>query len=191
MNSDVASSSVIRRMVCSEPLGRRMKRSIFCGMRISAFIALPSLARASCSAMEKPRLGMNGNGCAGSMASGVSTGKTWVRKRSSSQSRSAFFRSPASTSTTPAAASVGAQRQPWRCWSLASCCHRLADAGKLLVRRQPVRALLGDALAHLTLQAGDAHHEEFVEVVGRDREKAHPFEHRVALGWRPLPAPGG
>ena len=53
-----------------------MKRSILFGMRISAFIALPSLARASCSAIVKPRLGMNGNGCAGSIASGVSSGNT-------------------------------------------------------------------------------------------------------------------
>ena len=36
--------------------------------------------RTSCSAIEKPRLGMNGNGCAGSIASGVRTGKTWCRK---------------------------------------------------------------------------------------------------------------
>ena len=57
-----------------------MKRSILFGMRISAFIALPSLARDSCSAMVKPRLEMNGNGCAGSIASGVSSGKIWRRK---------------------------------------------------------------------------------------------------------------
>ena len=53
-----------------------MKRSILAGMRMSAFIVLPSLVRDSCIAIEKPRLGMNGNGCAGSIASGVSTGKT-------------------------------------------------------------------------------------------------------------------
>ena len=45
-----------------------MKRSILLGMRMSAFIALPSLARARWSAMVKPRLEMNGNGCAGSIA---------------------------------------------------------------------------------------------------------------------------
>ena len=60
--------------------GKRMNRSIFCGTRISAFIALPSLVRASWNAIEKPRLGMNGNGCAGSIASGVSTGKMYCRK---------------------------------------------------------------------------------------------------------------
>ena len=67
-----------------------MNRSIFCGIRMSAFIALPSLTRASCNAIEKARLGMNGNGCAGSITSGVSSGKTCVRKCSSSQLRSPF-----------------------------------------------------------------------------------------------------
>ena len=36
--------------------------------------------RASSSTSEKPRLGMNGNGCAGSTASGVNTGKICARK---------------------------------------------------------------------------------------------------------------
>ena len=38
-----------------------------------------------------------------------------------------------------------------------------------------------DALAHLAFQAGDPHHEEFVEVVGRDRQEAHPLQQRVML----------
>ncbi len=40
----------------------------------------PSRGRTSISAIVDPRFGMNGNGWAGSMASGVSTGKTWLRK---------------------------------------------------------------------------------------------------------------
>ncbi len=57
--------------------GRRMKRSILRGQADQRVAATrPSLrAATSCSAIEKPRLGMNGNGCAGSIASGVSTGK--------------------------------------------------------------------------------------------------------------------
>lgn len=42
MNSAVACSSVMRRTEPSLPAGKRMKRSILPGMRISAFIALPS-----------------------------------------------------------------------------------------------------------------------------------------------------
>ena len=37
-------------------------------------------SKMSSSAMVKPRLGMNGNGCAGSIASGVSSGKMLWRK---------------------------------------------------------------------------------------------------------------
>ena len=81
MNRLVAPSTEISRTAPSPPAcGSRTNRSIRFGMRMSAFIALPSLARASCKAIEKPRLGMNGNGCAGSTASGVSNGKMWDRK---------------------------------------------------------------------------------------------------------------
>ncbi|MGY3466875.1 hypothetical protein ACVW0I_003746 [Bradyrhizobium sp. LM6.11] len=79
MNSAVACSSEISRTTLPSA-GRRMKRSILPGMRISAFICLPSAARVSWSAMVKPRLGMNGKGWAGSIASGVSSGNTLLRK---------------------------------------------------------------------------------------------------------------
>ena len=77
MKSPVVCSSVIRRAIgLSGAPGSRMKRSIRLGTRMSAFIDLLSPVRTRCSAIEKPRLGMNGNGCAGSIASGVSTGNT-------------------------------------------------------------------------------------------------------------------
>ena len=43
----------------------------------------------------------------------------------------------------------------------------------------PSGLLRRDAGAHLALEAGDADHEEFVEVVGRDRQEAHPLEQRM------------
>jgi len=46
---------------------------------------------------------------------------------------------------------------------------------------QAVRRDHADALAHLALQAGDAGHEELVQVVGRDGEEAHPLQQGVAL----------
>ncbi len=58
---------------------------------------------------------------------------------------------------------------------------RLDDAHELLVGREAIGAAADDALAHLALEAGDAHHEEFVEVVGRDRQEAHPLEQRMVL----------
>ena len=67
--------------------------------------------------------------------------------------------------------------------------HGLANASELLARREPVRALGSDAGPHLALQAGDANHEEFVEVVGADRKEAHPLEQRMALVRRLLQDP--
>jgi len=59
--------------------GRRMNLSTFCGTRMSAFIALPSLWRIRCRAIEKPRLGMKGNGWRVDRER-VSTGKMCRRK---------------------------------------------------------------------------------------------------------------
>ena len=55
----------------------------------------------------------------------------------------------------------------------------LADARKLLARGHAVVAALGDARPELAAQAGHAHHEELVEVVGRDRQEAKPLEDRM------------
>src|SRR5215475_7803327 len=43
---------------------------------------------------------------------------------------------------------------------------RLRDPRELLGRSEAVRALDGDAGAQLTLEAGNANHEELVEIVG-------------------------
>jgi hypothetical protein len=45
------------------------------------------------------------------------------------------------------------------------------DLGKLFGRRQAVLADDANALPHLSLQTGDAHHVEFVKVIGRDRQE--------------------
>jgi hypothetical protein len=63
-------------------------------------------------------------------------------------------------------AQVFAQRAPARLLVGREASDRLADADKLLRRGQPIRTLLDDAFAHLIFQACDAHHEEFIEVVG-------------------------
>ena len=46
----------------------------------------------------------------------------------------------------------------------------------LLGGRLAVRAADGDALADLTLQPGDADHEELIEIGCRDRQEAHTLE---------------
>src|SRR5262249_30994490 len=67
--------------------------------------------------------------------------------------------------------------------------HRLANAGELLAGREPVGALGGDAGPYLAFEAGDADHEEFIEVVGADREEAHPLEQRMTFVRRLLEYP--
>src|SRR6476620_5918713 len=57
--------------------------------------------------------------------------------------------------------------------------NRIGDSRQLLGRAQPIGARSRDALTHLTFESGDAHHEELVEVVRRDRQKAYTFEQRV------------
>ena len=52
-------------------------------------------------------------------------------------------------------------------------------AVELLADRQPVGRPLLDPERLVRLEAGDADHEEFVEVVGRDRQEAHALEQRV------------
>ena len=68
-------SAAPRRLRRSAAGGRNVRCGSACGSARSS-PCRPWRARAA-SAIEKPRLGMNGNGCAGSTASGVSSGKTW------------------------------------------------------------------------------------------------------------------
>ena len=50
---------------------------------------------------------------------------------------------------------------------------------ELLLRRAAVRALQRDALAHLAGKTGDADHEEFIEIGGRDRQEADALQQRM------------
>ena len=55
-------------------LGKWMKRAIWPGIGTSASISCPSTCLRNCNTSARPRFGMKGKGCAGSMASGVKTG---------------------------------------------------------------------------------------------------------------------
>ncbi len=55
----------------------------------------------------------------------------------------------------------------------------LGNADELLGGRQPFRAFGVDAFAQLRAKAGHAHHEEFVEVIGGDRQEFQPLEQRI------------
>jgi hypothetical protein len=64
-----------------------------------------------------------------------------------------------------------------------------ADLLELLGRRQPVGAGQRHLGAHEALKAGDAHHEELVEVVGGDGEEAQLLEQRMVRVRRLLQHP--
>ena len=63
-------------------------------------------------------------------------------------------------------------------------CHELvntiADGRELLFRREPVRRHLVDFTEDLRLQAGDADHEELVQVAGENRTELEPLVERYA-----------
>ena len=75
-NMPTRSSSMTKRMGPPGAVGRRTKRSIWLGSGMRADMWPWSSLRAKVRAMTRPMLGMKGKGCAGSTASGVSTGKT-------------------------------------------------------------------------------------------------------------------
>jgi hypothetical protein len=56
---------------------------------------------------------------------------------------------------------------------------RLVDENKLLRRRQPVWAALGNPFPDLRLDTGNANHEELVKVIGGNRQEADAFERGV------------
>src|SRR4029077_5285330 len=58
--------------------------------------------------------------------------------------------------------------------------HRLVDQRELLGRRPSVGTALGDTFAYLSLDAGDADHEEFVKVIGGNREEPHALKRGMA-----------
>ena len=80
----------------------------------------------------------------------------------------------------PTSARMPRRSRQIACWSVASLRNRLVDEDELLGGGQAVGAALGDALAHLGLDAGDADHEELIKVIGGNRQKSHPFQRGMA-----------
>ena len=122
---------------------------------------------------------MNGNGCAGSIDSGVSTGNIDSRKCSSSQALSSSVSASGRMVSMPSFFRRSISPERLSCWS---SCRRLdleQQLFELLFRRAAVGALDGDALANLAGKAGDADHEELVEIGRRDRQEAHTLEQRM------------
>ena len=150
------------------------------GSITSSRISSPSDLRTRSKITLVPLLGMNGNGCAGSSAWGVRIGKICSPKWRS-QPVAARPQRPISVSSTwiPAAASSWRRSRQTCCWLADQRVGLLGDRGQLLRRGQPVGRSLLDVLHLLSLEPRDADHEEFVEIVARDRQEAQPFEQRM------------
>ena len=80
---------------------------------------------------------------------------------------------------TPASASAACRSSHTSCWLVTSRSASAVDRGQLLAGGQAVDRPLLDPERLVRLEAGDADHEEFVEVAGRDRQEAQPLEQRV------------
>ena len=124
---------------------------------------------------------MNGNGWAGSTASGVSTGKNWR-----SNSSESWRRSPARSSS-----QLSISRPCWRRAGSRSCIeqpplarhHRPrlgVDRGELLEGRAVGAGVeLAHVAGELLLQAPHPLHEELVEVRIEDGDELQPLEQRI------------
>jgi hypothetical protein len=77
-----------------------------------------------------------------------------------------------------------AQFAPLRLLVLDQERNRLADMDELFGGRHTLGALADDAGTHLRAETGNAHHEEFVEVIGRNRQEFEPLQQRLAAVGR-------
>ena len=76
--------------------------------------------------------------------------------------------------------STAAGRHRLFCWSSCSRPTSTRSCSSCCSGVRPSGLRSDNALAHLAGEAGHAHHEEFVEVGGRDRQEAHPLQQRMA-----------
>src|SRR5205807_9412364 len=58
--------------------------------------------------------------------------------------------------------------------------YALADLAKLFGRRKPVLGWRRDSGARLAAKTGDSHHDEFIEIVGGNRQEPQLFEQWVS-----------
>ena len=127
----------------------------------------------------RPLLGMNGKGCAGSIACGVRIGKICSRKCWSSQASASSSSGSSPTTCMPAPSSCAWSSAQTSCWLVTSRSASAVIAGELLGDGQAVGREFLDPERLVRLQARDPDHEEFVEIVGRDGQEADPFEQRM------------
>jgi hypothetical protein len=125
---------------------------------------------------------MNGNGCAGSTASGVSTGKIALVEVLGGVAALLGREVEPVDQPEPRALEAGedllveqtpllGEHRP----------HRGIDGVELLARGQAVGGGLADVAGDLLLEPADPLHEELVEVAVRDGDELEPLEQRVVV----------
>ncbi len=119
---------------------------------------------------------MKGKGWAGSTASGVRTGKICWKKWSSSQNSLRLLERRRIDESDLFGLEVLLQLAPQAELGFGKLRDAGVDERQLLFRQKPVIGRRLDPATDLADDAGDADHEEFVEIVRRDRNEAHPLQ---------------
>ena len=127
-----------------------------------------------------PPFWMNGKGCAGSTAIGVRIGRYWRHELALEPLALGRPQLLGLDDVDAGRGHLGLQRAPAGLLVADEAGGEAVDLGQLLGRRQAVLARLRDAGGDLAVEAGHAHHVEFVEVGGRDRQEAQALEQRMA-----------
>ena len=129
-------------------------------------------------ASESERFEMYGNGCPGSTASGVSTGKICDSKYSSISPHSAAREVAHAEETDVVRRGLVEKRREAAALHRAQARDLGVDRVELLLRGETVRRRQDDAGRDLTPQSRDANHVELVEVRAEDREELDALEQR-------------
>ena len=143
-----------------------MKRSTWLGSGISPLIVVLSSSRCSFITMTRPMFGMNGNGCAGSIASGVRMGNTRSMNQAASHSLSAACSPDGVADHDTGLGQQAAQLVPGGLLHRHQGGRTGLDLAQLLRRGAAVGGERGDARLGLSDQPGNA-----------DQSRTHP-------GWR-------
>ncbi len=163
----------------SSPTGRK-RGSISFGTFTRANVRTPVCGSRTRTASDSDRLEMYGNGRPTPTASGVSTGKIWRLKRSASCSPCSSERSSSADDVDAVLGQLRAQPPVEGArLAVAQVDDPLAQLVDHLRRRPAVRARVAEAGVDLVVQAGDADHEELVEVRAEDRRELQPLEQRL------------
>ena len=161
--------------------GSATQRGRIFGTLTRAKRSAPSVPRRK-TASEMLRLEMYGNGCAGSTASGVRTGKTlrWKYSARWARSSSVHLRHVQEELDAVPREFGGEVVEQAAVLVLHHAAHHLGDQPKLLFRGESVGGPLAVPGVHLAAETRHPHLEEFVEVAREDGQELEPLQQRRA-----------